>query len=128
MRTEPALRARKQKFFASCCRAIVTAKRLGVPIIAGSDSFYVSAGHSVIDEIIALASAGLSNREAIRSATAVAADCLKLSSAKGALQPGMDADLVAYENDPLKDLAALRKPLLVINGGQVFMNKLPDIR
>jgi imidazolonepropionase-like amidohydrolase len=37
----------------------------------------------------------------------------------------MDADLVAYADNPVKDLAALRNPVLIINGGKVFLNKLP---
>jgi imidazolonepropionase-like amidohydrolase len=53
---------------------------------------------------------------------------LKISAAKGALKPGMDADLVAYADDPVKDLAALRRPILVINGGKVFLNKLQALQ
>jgi imidazolonepropionase-like amidohydrolase len=55
----------------------------------------------------------------------IAADCLKISAAKGALKPGLDADLVAYAENPVKNLAALRSPILIINGGKVFLNKLP---
>jgi imidazolonepropionase-like amidohydrolase len=80
----------------------------------------------VIDEIIELASAGLSNLEAIRSATTTAAACLKISAAKGALKPGMDADLVVYPDNPVKDLTVLRNLILIINGGKVFLNKLPS--
>ena len=65
------------------------------------------------------------NLEAIRSATTTAADCLKISTAKGALKPGMDADLVAYADNPVEDLTVLRKPVLIINGGKIFLNKLP---
>jgi imidazolonepropionase-like amidohydrolase len=107
-------------------RAVAIAGRLGVPVIAGSDSGYVGDEPSVIDEVIQLASTGLSNLEAIRSATSLSAECLFISSAKGALKPGLDADLVAYPDNPVKDLAVLRKPILVINGGKVFLRKLPD--
>jgi len=106
-------------------RAIAIAKRLGVPIVAGADSGYVGDEPSVIDEIIQLASSGLSNLEAIRSATSLSAECLKILSAKGALKPGLDADLVAYADNPVKDLAVLRQPILVINGGKVFLRKSP---
>jgi imidazolonepropionase-like amidohydrolase len=120
---ESSLQPRMKLFFKSGCQAVMMARRLGVPVIAGSDSGYVSENHSVIDEIIVLASAGLSNLEAIRSATSLSAECLKISSAKGALKPGLDADLVAYEENPVKDLSVLRKPILVINGGKVFLRK-----
>ncbi len=63
--------------------------------------------------------------EAIRAATSVAADCLKISGRKGALKPRLDADVFDYLYNPIKDPAALRKPVLVINGGKVFLNRLP---
>jgi imidazolonepropionase-like amidohydrolase len=106
-------------------QAIATAIRLEVPVIAGSDSGYEENETTIIDEIILLASAGLSNLEAIRSATFLAAACLNISSLKGALEPGLDADLVAYKSNPLCDLTLLRDPVLVINGGTIFLRKLP---
>jgi imidazolonepropionase-like amidohydrolase len=122
---ERALEPRLKQLLESGRRAIAIARRLGVPVIAGADSDYVGDELSVIDEVIQLASTGLSNLEAIRSATSLSAECLRISAAKGALKPGWDADLVAYADNPVKDLAALRKPILVINGGKVFLRKLP---
>lgn len=106
-------------------QAIATARRLEVPVVAGADSGYEENEATIIDEIIQLAAAGLSNLDAIRSATSLSAKCLNISSAKGALEPGLDADLVAYKNNPLQDLGILREPVLVINGGKVFLRKLP---
>ena len=119
------LRPRAMKLRESGRRAVLAAKRLGIPIVAGADTSYDEGEHTVIDEITELVSAGLSNLEAIRAATTTAADCLRVSAAKGTLNPGMDADLVVYANNPVKDLAALRKPILILNGGKVFLNKLP---
>jgi imidazolonepropionase-like amidohydrolase len=119
------LRPRAQKMLESGRRAIAMARRLGVPVVAGADTGYDEGETTVIDEIIELASAGLPNLEAIRSATTVAADCLKISAAKGAVKRGLDADLVAYTDNPVKNLTALRSPVLIINGGKVFLNKLP---
>ncbi|HYA49244.1 MAG TPA: amidohydrolase family protein [Burkholderiales bacterium] len=119
------LRPRATKLRESARRAVLAAKRLGVPIVAGADTSYDEGEHTVIDEIMDLASAGLSNLEAIRAATSTAADCLKISTAKGAFKAGMDADLVAYADNPVTDLTALRKPILVLNGGKIFLNKLP---
>ena len=120
------LRARARMLAENSRRAIFVAKRLGVSIVAGADTSYDKGGSTVIEEIIQLASAGLSNLEAIGSATAVAADCLKMSAAKGTLEPGKDADLVAYASNPVNDLTALRKPILVINEGKIFLRKLPS--
>jgi len=125
---ERPLRPRTLKMLESARQAIAMARRLGVPVVAGADTSYNEGEHTVIDEIIELATAGLSNLEAIRSATTIAADCLKISAAKGALWPGMDADLVAYADNPVKDLTVLRSPTLIINGGKIFLNKLPGIQ
>ncbi len=104
-------------------QAVATARRIGVPVVAGTDTGYEEKEPTVIDEIRQLASAGLSNLEAIRAATSLSAECLAISSAKGALKPGWDADLVVYKDNPLKDLSVLREPILVINGGKVFLRK-----
>ncbi|MCX6556759.1 MAG: amidohydrolase family protein, partial [Candidatus Aminicenantes bacterium] len=120
---ERALHPRIEMLLKSGRQAVATARRLGVPVVAGTDTGYEEKEPTVIDEIMQLASAGLSNLEAIRSATSLSAECLEISSAKGALKPGWDADLVAYKSNPLKDLAVLREPILVINGGKVFLRK-----
>jgi len=122
---ERALQPRVKMLLKSGRQAVAIARRLGVPVVAGADSGYVGDEPSVIDEIIQLASSGLSNLEAIRSATSLSAKCLFISSAKGALKPGLDADLVAYADNPVKDLAVLRKPILIINEGKVFLRKSP---
>ncbi len=120
-----ALQPRLEMLLKSGRQAVTTARRLGVPIVAGADSGYEDKEPTIIDEIIQLASTGLSNLEAIRSATSLSAECLRISSAKGALKPGMDADLVVYKGNPVKDLVVLREPILVINGGKVFLHKSP---
>ena len=122
---ERALRPRIEMLLKGSLQAIAMARRLGVPVVAGTDTGYEEKEPTVIDEIMQLASAGLSNLEAIRSATSLSAECLKISSAKGALKPGWDADLVAYKENPLKDLAVLRQPNLVINGGKIFLLESP---
>jgi len=120
------LRPRIEKMLAAGIAATAMARRLGIRIVAGADTSYVEGESTAIEEVIQLASAGLSNLEALCSATTVAAECLKLSAAKGAVKPGLDADLVAYADNPVKNLAALRTPILIINGGKIFLNKLPE--
>jgi len=122
---EQALKPRLEMLLKNGRRAVATALRLGVPVVAGADTGYEDKEPTVIEEIIQLAAAGLSNLEAIRAATSLSAKCLKISSAKGALKPGLDADLVAYKDNPLDDLTVLRQPILVINGGKVFLRKSP---
>jgi imidazolonepropionase-like amidohydrolase len=40
----------------------------------------------------------------------------------GALAPGMEADLIAVDGDPLSDITALRRVVFVMKGGTVYRN------
>lgn len=55
---------------------------------------------------------------AIASITLVAAEALGLGGSIGAIRPGLLADLVAVEGDPVEDLSALRRPRDVIQAGR----------
>ena len=55
---------------------------------------------------------------AIASITLDAAEALGLGGTVGAIRPGLVADLVAVDGDPIEDLPALRQPRDVIQGGR----------
>jgi imidazolonepropionase-like amidohydrolase len=55
---------------------------------------------------------------AIASITLDAAEALGLGGTVGAIRPGLVADLVSVDGDPIEDLAALRRPRDVIQGGR----------
>ena len=90
----------------------------GIPIAFGTD-----AGPSVRFpgyfehlELQLMVEAGLTPREALRSATAVAAECLELEDV-GTLEPGKWADFVVLGSDPLEDIEATRTLERVFVGG-----------
>jgi len=93
----------------------------GVPICAGTDmgALVVFAGE-LPDELLRLEAAGMSRLEAVRAATLYAADLLGLEGELGAVEPGMAADLLLVDGDPLADLHALKRPRLVGRGGRWF--------
>lgn len=43
----------------------------------------------------------------------------------GSLAADMEADIVAFERDPLKDLNAARRTTFVMKGGKVYKNLDP---
>jgi len=93
--------------------------RLGISIVGGTDCGATHTPFDVLlDEIIAFTSQGLSNAEALRTVTSVGADQLGLFR-RGQIALGREADLVVLEADPLADLEALRRPLVVLKAGEV---------
>ena len=90
----------------------------GVVMAAGSDSAwsYYPMGDYQTD-IEAHAMAGMSNMEAIVSATRDAARSCCIDSLVGTLDPGMQADVLVVNGNPLDDLADLRQVTDVLLAG-----------
>jgi imidazolonepropionase-like amidohydrolase len=40
----------------------------------------------------------------------------------GSIAPGMDADIIALDGDPLNDISAVRRVVFVMKGGVVYKN------
>jgi len=59
---------------------------------------------------------------AILSDTSISAESLGMADKIGAIAPGMDADLVAVDGNPLEDITAVRRVVWVMRGGTVVMN------
>jgi len=97
-------------------RAGVQAMHLaGVPVLAGSDAnsapgvpASVPHGSSLHYELELLVDAGLSTVDALRAATSLPARHFGLDD-RGAITPGLRADLVLVEGNPLDDIANTRK-------------------
>ena len=62
------------------------------------------------------------------SATSLSAESLGLKDKIGSIAPGMDADIIAIEGDPLRDVAAARRVLFVMKGGRVYENLAPGAK
>lgn len=62
--------------------------------------------------------AGLTPAEVLRSATSEAADALGLASETGRIEPGLSADFLILDHDPLDDLRALEDPEVVVFRGE----------
>lgn len=93
------------------------AYRAGVTLVFGTDGGVLPHGSNAM-EFLAMARAGVSVIDAIRAATINAASALGLADSVGTIAPGMVADLIAVEGDPLADLKALQRVRFVMRGGQ----------
>jgi imidazolonepropionase-like amidohydrolase len=65
---------------------------------------------------------GQDPKAAIISATSLSAESLNMGDKIGSLAPGMEADIIAVEGDPLKDIETMRHVIFVMKGSQVFKN------
>lgn len=60
---------------------------------------------------------GMSNAEALRANTSVAADVCGLRDRKGTIEPGKDADIIAVPGNALDDITCLQGILAVFVAG-----------
>ena len=69
--------------------------------------------------------AGMSPLDAIRSATVVNAELLRMEGRIGTLRPGAWADVIAVRGDPLADVRALETPVWIMKAGEVVSGSAP---
>jgi len=106
---------------AASVRAFRLAREVGVPLAAGTDNG--SPGHAhgtVADELRWMVEAGATPLEALRIGALGGARLLRLDHEIGTLEAGKRADLIAVAGDPSRDIAALRRVLLVVTGGAPY--------
>jgi imidazolonepropionase-like amidohydrolase len=90
---------------------VAAAAEAGVRVLAGTDSL----PHGrIVDEVRALAAAGIRPHDALAAASWSAREYLGLPG----LEPGAPADAVVYERDPRTDLDQLAAPVAVILRGR----------
>src|SRR5262245_17437356 len=102
------------------------ALRLGVKVAFGTDSAVSPHGKNA-EEFALLVEHGMSPAAALRTSTA-AASLLGLEKQVGTLEAGKQADVVAGPGDPLQDIRATERPLLVMKGGKLVRDERRELR
>jgi imidazolonepropionase-like amidohydrolase len=118
----PEAQERRSRFLALQERLVAELHEAGVPLLAGTDTPhpYLIPGRSLLDEIDALADAGLSRFEALAAATRNPGRCLAGDPRPGIVAEGGRADLLLLAEDPRTAPATLREPLGVLVRGTWF--------
>lgn len=89
-------------------------------IVFGTDAVAGAHGRNVEEAIVRVRDGGQKPMDAIISMTSLAAESLRLQDRIGSIAPGLEADLVAVEGDPLTDITALRRVRFVMKQGKVY--------
>lgn len=92
----------------------------GLKLLMGTDAGAGAHGRNAEEIIYRVQKAGQSPRDALVNATSLNAEALGMANRIGSIAPGMEADLIAVDGDPLKDITALRRVVFVMKGGKVF--------
>jgi imidazolonepropionase-like amidohydrolase len=94
----------------------------GVTIGCGSDVGVFAHGTEA-REIELMVAYGMKPADALRAATATAAEVLGRAKELGRIAPGYAADFVAVREDPIADVSHLRSPAFVMKGGQIAVER-----
>ena len=89
-------------------------------LLMGTDATAGAHGRNAEEIIYRIEKAGQKPMDAIAGATSLAAESLGLQDKVGTIAPGMEADLIAVEGNPLSDATALRRIVFVMKGGKIF--------
>jgi len=91
----------------------------GVKIAYGTDAGAIPHGENAIDFAL-MVDYGMTPLNAIRSATIVTADLMGLTDETGSLTPGLAADIIAVDSNPLDDIEALKRVTFVMKDGHIY--------
>lgn len=100
-------------------RQVTRAKAMGVTVAFGTDAGVFEHGKNA-GEFALMVKAGMTNKEAVASATTVAAETLGLESEIGKIAIGYSADLIAVASNPLDDVRILEKVEWVMVRGRII--------
>ena len=118
-RCEPGPRLRYQSLIPNLKRFLLRCHGRGVTIGAGTDTPFPNLipGFCLHDELAQYVDAGISPVDALRAATSTNAKILGLEETIGRLQPGMSADMLAVEGNPLLRIDDLSNVKFVFRRG-----------
>ncbi len=98
-------------------------REMGVKIVMGTDAIREFGDYAIGLKL--LSKAGLSQMELIRSATSVAAKAIGVNDI-GELLPGMKADMIYLDGNPLSDINSFDRVMAVVLNGELVVDKKFD--
>jgi len=94
----------------------------GLKVLFGSDALAGSHGRNAEEFIDRVRDVGVDPMAAMVSANSLNAEAMRMADQIGSIAPGLQADIIALDGDPLKDITAVRRVVFVMKGGVVYKN------
>jgi len=94
----------------------------GLKIVFGTDAVAGAHGRNAEEFIDRVRDGGQDPMQAMMSANSIGAEAMGMADKIGSIAPGLQADIIALDGDPLKDITAVRRVVFVMKGGVVYKN------
>src|SRR5438876_9903480 len=98
------------------------AKTPGLKIVFGTDAVAGAHGRNAEEFIDRVQDGGVEPMAAMVSANSLGAEAVGMADQIGRIAPGLQADIIALDGDPLKDITAVRRVVFVMKAGVVYKN------
>src|SRR6202167_2525812 len=92
----------------------------GLKMVYGTDAVAGAHGRNAEDLVNRVRDGGVEPMAALISANSLGAEALGMTDQIGSIAPGLQADIIALDGDPLKDITAVRRVVFVMKGGIVY--------
>lgn len=119
-RFTPAVAVKVRETLARVGQAARAARAAGVPVIFGTDAAVFEHGRNGEEFRLLVELTGMTPPEALASATTGAARLLGMENEVGRIAPGLSADIIAVDGDPLADVGALGRVRFVMVRGRTL--------
>jgi imidazolonepropionase-like amidohydrolase len=103
-------------------------KTPGLKVVFGTDAVAGAHGRNAEEFIDRVRDGGVEPMAALVSAHSLGAEALHLGDRIGSIVPGFEADIIALDGDPLRDITAVRRVVFVMKGGVVYKNAVRSLR
>jgi imidazolonepropionase-like amidohydrolase len=95
----------------------------GLKVVFGTDALAGSHGRNAEEFVDRVRDAGVDPMSAMISANSLAAEAMRMGDRIGSIAPGYEADIIALDGDPIKDITAVRRVVFVMKGGTVYKDE-----